>query len=197
MTTVTKSTTTQASTPAAKAVAKAKAIVTSLKPLFADEAAMDKAIEAVAKKSNTLQADVQRVAVGIMAHAYHHGDYSRAATLINALGEGIRKKALIEWFHLAGLTIDEENGGFKGWQGKGFIEKHWARITEKKWWECKPENVWQGFDLNAELARLIKKAEQANKKADKLRQEGKELPEDAVKIDAAALTALRGLVREA
>lgn len=162
-----------------------------------DSTKLDELIAKVIKQAASVQDQIQKVAVAIMAHAYHCGDYSRAATLVNGLGAGIRAKALIEWFHLAGLTVDEENGGFKGWQGKGFIEKHWERITEKKWYDCKPENVWQGFDLNAELARLIKKAEQANKKAEKLRQEGKELPEDAVKIDAAALTALRGLVREA
>ncbi|AWH15392.1 hypothetical protein [Aeromonas phage 25AhydR2PP] len=157
---------------------------------------LDELIAKVIKQAASVQDQIQKVAVAIMAHAYHHGDYSRAATLVNGLGAGIRAKALIEWFHLAGLTVDEDNGGFKGWQGKSFIEKHWERITDKKWYDCKPENVWQGFDLNAELARLVKKAEQANKKAEKLRQDGKELPEDAVKIDAAALTALRSMIRE-
>lgn len=160
-----------------------------------DDAKLDDMIAKVIKASGTLQDQIQKVGIAIMAHAYKHGDYSRATTLVNGLGSGVRKAALVEWFYRAGLKVDEQTDAFIGWQGAAFIEKHWARITETKWYDCKPENVWGGFDLNAELAKLIKRAEQAGKKAESLRQAGKAVPEDAVKLDAETLSKLRGMVQ--
>lgn len=158
-----------------------------------DAVNLDVLIAKVIQDSLNLQDNVQKVAVAIMAHAYNYGDYSRAAVLVNGLGTGVRAKALVDWFNRAGLEVDEQNGGFKGWQGKDFIKKHWGRITATKWYDCKPEPIWAGFDLNAELERLIKKAEGAAKKAEQLKQAGKEVPDDAVKIDASLLATLRGL----
>ncbi|ASZ71974.1 hypothetical protein HOS18_gp28 [Aeromonas phage CF7] len=179
-----------ANKPKAAPVAKPVDLMASI---LADDK-LDDLIAKVIKASTTLQDQIQKVAIAIMAHAYKHGDYSRANTLVTGLGSGVRRAALVEWFFKAGLKVNETTQAFDGWQGAGFIEKHWERITATKWYDCKPEQVWAGFDLNAELARIIKRAEGANAKAEQLRQAGKEIPQDALKIDAETLSKLRGLV---
>lgn len=189
-------TTTKTTAPkAATAKAEKAAPAIDLMKSILDDAKLDDMIAKVIKASGTLQDQIQKVGIAIMAHAYKHGDYSRATTLVNGLGTGVRKAALVEWFYRAGLKVDEQTDAFIGWQGADFIKKHWDRITETKWYDCKPENVWGGFDLNAELAKLIKRAEQAGKKAEALRQAGKTLPDDAVKLDAETLSKLRGMVQ--
>lgn len=63
---------------------------------FKDAAALDKAIEATVKKAHSLRNEIQNVAVGIILHAYHHGDYTRAESFTHQLGEGVRGKALVD-----------------------------------------------------------------------------------------------------
>ncbi|QHR65407.1 hypothetical protein mellemsur_6 [Escherichia phage mellemsur] len=150
---------------------------------FKDAAALDKAIESTVKKAHSLRNEIQNVAVGIILHAYHHGDYTRAESFVNQLGQGVRGKALVDWFvKFGGLVIGENGGkqGFIGWQGAEYIKANIDTAKATMWWSMKPEQAFEGFDLQDALEKLIAKAEKALNKANELRHEGKD--EDANKV---------------
>lgn len=153
---------------------------------FTNVEALDKAITAVINKSKSLQTDIQKVAVGIIAHAWKHGDYTRANTLVNGLGEGVRRKALVEWFYQCGLEVDEVEQCFTGFNKK-VCEKKFEEMKSTNWWTLKAEKPFEGFDLQAELARLLKRAERVQKDAPKRTKEENEL----VNIPVEMLTKLR------
>ena len=148
---------------------------------------IDTEIKSVVDMSKTLQTRIQELAVGIMLHAYNHGDYSRAQTLVDTLGEGVRRSALVEWFHKAGLDVDEQKG-FVGFN-KDIMVKNWAEVKAAPWYTMKPERPFQGFDMKAELERLIKKAEKAMKTA----AETPDVDAALVKVSPEQIKALREL----
>lgn len=155
---------------------------------FATVEALDKAISTVIAKSKTLQSDIQKVAIGIVAHAYKHGDYSRANVLVDGLGEGVRRTALVEWFHRCGLNVSEADQCFNGFNKK-VCERKFEEMKGTDWWTLKPERPFDGFDLQAELSRLLKKAERVMAEEGKRSKEENEL----VKISPEMLVQLRTL----
>lgn len=164
---------------------------------FKDAAALDKAIEATVKKAHSLRNEIQNVAVGIILHAYHHGDYTRAESFTHQLGEGVRGKALVDWFvQFGGLIVGEhEDGksGFVGWKGADFIKENIDKAKATMWWTCKPEAAFEGFDLQDALEKLIAKAEKAMNKANELRHEGKDEDANKVVVPQNVLDGLRKL----
>ncbi|HDC4630221.1 hypothetical protein NOX27_24740 [Enterobacter kobei] len=164
---------------------------------FKDAAALDKAIEATVKKAHSLRNEIQNVAVGIILHAYHHGDYTRAESFTHQLGEGVRGKALVDWFiQFGGLIVGEhEDGksGFVGWKGADFIKENIDKAKATMWWTCKPEPAFEGFDLQDALEKLIAKAEKAMNKANELRHEGKDEDANKVVVPQNVLDGLRKL----
>lgn len=173
---------------------------------YADLKALKKAMDKVIADSKSLQANIQVVAWGCLRHAVEHKDWTVANTLVNKfvkeLGDGVRKVALIEWFKLAGLTVNEEGTGFAGWCGAEYIVDNADMLKKTMWWKLKPVNPFKGFDLNEEIKRLIEKAEkQAAAKAEAEQGTAKKdakvaTKEDAEKIniDTELLTKLRSLV---
>lgn len=125
---------------------------------------LDKAIASVIDASKGLQDNIQAVAVGIMVHAWKHGDFTRAQTLVDGLGQGVRRAALVEWFHGCGLKVDEQEQRFSGFN-KAKMEDKFEKMKSTPWYTMKPERPFTGFDMKAELERLIKKAERAMKTA--------------------------------
>ena len=164
---------------------------------FKDAAALDKAIEATVKKAHSLRNEIQNVAVGIILHAYHHGDYTRAESFTHQLGEGVRGKALVDWFvQFGGLIVGEhEDGksGFVGWKGADFIKENIDKAKATMWWTCKPEAAFDGFDLQDALEKLIAKAEKAMSKANELRHEGRDEDANKVVVPQNVLDGLRKL----
>lgn len=173
---------------------------------YADLKALKKAMDKVIADSKSLQANIQVVAWGCLRHAVEHKDWTVANTLVNKfvkeLGDGVRKVALIEWFKLAGLTVNEEGSGFAGWSGAEYIVDNADMLKKTMWWKLKPVNPFKGFDLNEEIKRLIEKAEkQAAAKAEAEQGTAKKdakvaTKEDAEKIniDTELLAKLRSLV---
>lgn len=144
-----------------------------------------KAIVTVSKTATTLRNQVQVCAVSILQHAVNCGDYSKANDLVNALGNGINAKALVEFFVIyGGLKVDEKEGMFVGWNKADAIDIDGAKA--KMWYDLKKQNPFEGFDLQVELAKLIKKAKKASEKTG----------DDAEKvvIDDATLVKLNALI---
>ena len=171
---------------------------TTAKNVFAASmtaAQLDKAIDKVCVASKTLQSDIHDVAVAIMLHTYNHNDFSRAQTLVDGLGEGVRRTALVEWFQAAGLKVNAEAAKFSGFN-KSKMQDKWDKVKSTPWYTMKPERPFAGFDLMAELERLLSKAEKAAKK-------DAETPEDqraegyTFSCDAAKLAAIRAMVQPA
>lgn len=129
---------------------------------------LDTAIKSVCEESKTIQQRIQDVAVGIMLHCYKHNDFSRAQTLVDGLGDGIRKKGLVGWFNKCGLNINQEAGTFNGFN-KAIMERNWGEYRSKPWWECNPEKPFKVWDFDTELKRLIKAAEKKQAEEDKAR----------------------------
>lgn len=132
-------------------------------------------VESVCADSKSLQSRIHDAAVEIMLHAFHHEDFSMANTLVNGLGTGIRAKALVDWFVAAGLKVNEKDRAFVG-MNAAKIEDKFQKMKAKPWFELKVENPFEGFDIDAEISRLIKKARKAIEKdaaapdADKLKE---------------------------
>lgn len=153
--------------------------------------ALDKAIAKVIKASTNLQADIQKVAIQIVAHAYKHGDYTRANTLVVGLGDGVRKVALVEWFNKCGMVVEDGASEFTGFNKK-YAEKHFDEMKGTNWWTLKPQKPFSGFDLMAEISRIVKKADKVQGDATLTDEEKAQ-----VLIDTDALSALRKMTIKA
>lgn len=137
---------------------------------------VDGNIEKAHASYQSMRKSVQIAAVSVLFHAEKHGDYSKAATLIDGL-EGLNQTALVEFFvKFGGFIVDEENGGFSGWSGKDYIRENFGTAKATMWWELKKQSPYKGFDLNDQLWGLIEKAKKAQELAAKD-------PEKAEKID--------------
>lgn len=134
--------------------------------------ALDAAIAGVIDDSNKLQDRIHEVAVAIMLHCYKHNEFTKAQTLVDGLGKGVRRVALVEWFKMAGLKVSQENAQFNGFN-KDKMQDKWGKCLSEPWYTMKPENPFAGFDIDAEIARLIAKAEKALKKDTDTPEEGR------------------------
>lgn len=81
-----------------------------------DQATCGKKIERIKKIGKALQSEIHSVAVSTLAHIRDHGDYTLAVSLLDALPNGQRVKALAHWYgHFsngaATFTFDK-NGGW-------------------------------------------------------------------------------------
>ncbi|CCI88385.2 hypothetical protein BN110_015 [Yersinia phage phiR8-01] len=133
---------------------------------------LNKAIDKVVTDAKSLQSRIQVVAWGILCHAVKHGDYTGAQRLVSELPEGIRRKMLVKWFVKAGMEVSEKDAMFVGFNPE-FCRDNADAIKARMWWEGKPERIFEGFDINAEIDRLIKKAQKAMKQDGELPAEAK------------------------
>lgn len=162
---------------------------------YKDAAELDAAIQAVCVASVSLQQQVQDVAIGILLHTYHSGDWRKANDLVLGLGDGVRKEALVDWFvKFGGLEASEKDGKFIDFKGVEYIKANIDAAKAKAWWTFRKLNPFAGFDLDAALAQVLKKHEQAVKKAADLANKGDASATGLVKADAAKLKALQALV---
>lgn len=143
-----------------------------------DAAELAKMCAKAVKSVQSARVSVQQAAVGVLYHAFKHGDYTAATTLVNDLGNTINGAALVEFFKVyGGLKINEEQGCFDGWQGKQFIEDNFNDAKAKMWWELKVKQPFKGFDLEAALQQVIKRHKEAQEKIVGM------TPEDQAKVN--------------
>lgn len=138
-------------------------------------------IAKVAKTAENLRERVQRTGLLIIIHAIKHGDWTKANDLVKALGDGVNARALVSWFtENLGLTINEENQCFNGWSGKEHAMAKLEAAKKIKWFEHKTQKAFEGWNLEEELAKLLKKAESMQENYRKALEKGDQ--EKAAKI---------------
>lgn len=126
---------------------------------------VDVLIDSAIKSAKTMKMKVQVAAVAILQHAEKHGDYSKANVLVDGLGHGVKADSLVAWFvKFGGLIVDEEGKGFGGWKGSEYIKEQFTKAKANAWYDEKKGNAWAGFNLLDELAKVVKKEENARKK---------------------------------
>lgn len=143
-----------------------------------DAAELDKMCVQAVKSVETARIRIQQAAIGVLHHAWKHGDYSAANTLVTGLGNTINGKALVEFFvRFGGLKINAEGKAFEGWSGKEFIEGKFSDAKEQMWWELKQQQAFKGFDIEQALQRIIKQHKETQEKIVGL------TPEDQAKVN--------------
>lgn len=142
--------------------------------LTTDIKALTKNIELVAKRADSLQNDIQTVAVSCLKVIEAHSNMTPLNDLIDKLPQGVRKSALVEWALAYGNVRLLERGNpldeDKIAKGQTFaLERNKLDFNEidamaNKWWTFKPEkDLLESFDLAKFTAQLIKRYNKAQK----------------------------------
>lgn len=127
---------------------------------FEKAADLSKAIESIATRGKKLQEDIHSAAVSCLYHADKHGDVTLMQKLIEAVPAMSRKNALIAWCLEFGKFAASDDGRSVVYSKEGVTDIEAGATTP--FWEFKPEAPFKAFDLQEELAKLIKKAEKAS-----------------------------------
>lgn len=170
------------------AAPKAKAI-----KLIEGSAAIKKELSLLLESASKLTQRMQTFLVSAAVHAHRHGDAeSLLALLNNKEVRGVRMNAVKEWAVLyAPVALEGDTFKFQRSYDHKTSEKEQAiqaAISSPCWDTLKPEPKFKPFVLEDELARLLKKAEQAL--------EDDEHKEDH-KVDLVLLAKIAGLVQAA
>lgn len=129
------------------------------------------AIPAIAKSTKTVQGNMHKLLVSILARWVETGDVRPAVKNINLLlaeldGTAIRTNAIKAWTEgFAGFVWNTEEKVFVA----GTTKAKDVDVTEAAgapFWQFSPEKAYQPFNLAAELAKIAKKAADRAKKAD-------------------------------
>lgn len=138
---------------------------------------VDQLITAAIDSAKTMREKVQVAAIAILIHAEKCGDYTKANDLVNGLGDGVNGAAIVEWFvQFGGLIVDAEEpkNGFTGWNGKEYIKEQFQKAKATAWWELKKQSPWAGFDMAAEVEKLLKRYDNALKKVEAAKEAGED-----------------------
>lgn len=128
--------------------------------------AIDVAIKSIASRGKTLERDIHVAAVSCLNHADKHGDVTLAQKLVDAVPSLVRKNALRDWFMAHGkFSYDMTEKTLKH-NSKGKTQLQVAIDTP--FWEFKPEAEYKPLDLQAAILQLVKRAEHAIEKGEKL-----------------------------
>lgn len=150
--------------------------------LITEAAKLTAALDTIKTSGAKLEQLVHTAAVSSMHHADQHGDIGFMTRLIDVLPGFARRNALIAWAIAFGKFKPSEDG--KSVEYDKFGKTDLSAAEKTPFWEFKPEPAFQPFDLQAELAKLLKRAE-------------KSLKDERNSIDSDDLIAVRELAAKA
>lgn len=135
---------------------------------------IDPAIVSVGKSSETLQLRVHKLLVAIAADWVATKDQKRAAsrvqTLIETLGNGVRKNAVKSYVTaptLFAMRVHEESGEICSGKLKApELNDRLALIANTHWWDFTPEPTFTAFVLADRVSTLVATATTASAKND-------------------------------
>lgn len=128
-------------------------------------AELGKAIDAIARKSKAIDADIQLAAMSAICHCEKHGDTTFINRLYLALGKGARKRALADWllnFGRVSVNVDKATNKEQPFSYDKSKRTHAEEAAQTPWYDFAPEGtVEEMFDVRAALHRIIQKASKA------------------------------------
>lgn len=147
------------------------------------DAAIAKVIASIQKRGQSLQNDIHRAAVSVLAHTEAHGDITLANRLLDALPGMARKNALADWFVAFGkfTANKDDKNGMLAYNGEAVTMI--AEATKLPFWEFKKEQAWVPFDFDKAVSKLLKQAATARTKGQE------NLPEERIASLRALLSA--------
>lgn len=120
-------------------------------------------LKAVAKNRDKINNELQTVAVSIIGHACEHGDTTLADRLLDAMGKGLDRQAMVLFLEdLGPFQFDKASGKFKLSKKKRaemeFDEEFLMSDECQKWYEYAKDKtaLASSFDLEAKVAALLK-----------------------------------------
>lgn len=150
--------------------------------------AIEAAIKSIAGRGKKLDNDIQRAALSAIHHHHENGDYDLINSLVAAMPKGSRVNALREFIDAyGGVSYNAESKAFEHNKAKRDAALYAVEIESgemKHWTEFKPEPEYKPIDFPAQLARLLKQAEE-RMGTDK----GDNIPADLVKKVRTAIAA--------
>lgn len=145
----------------------------AIKYVFAKDVKELEKLQAKAIKSvQSARVAVQIAAVATIRHAYEHGDWTYAQTLVDGVSGAANAHSLVEWFKKYG-GLQADDNGFIGWNGKDHIKNNFEEAKATMWWEAKGSNPFKGYNLEGALQNVLKQHVSMMKKIDKLSDEDK------------------------
>jgi hypothetical protein len=135
--------------------------------LITDVKAIDLAIKSIQSRGSKLSKDIHVTAVSCLNHIEKHGDITLLNRLVVALPGGWRSNAVKAWAEAFGkVNYDTKAKAFVYDKAKKSNIEGAMEISPE---DFKPEPEYKPMDLAAEIAKLIKKAEErVNSEADKV-----------------------------
>lgn len=150
--------------------------------IITDSGKFNKLLDSIKSAGAKLEVDVHTAGVSALYHAGEHGDIGFMVRLIDVLPGFARRNALIAWAIAFGKFQPSEDGKSVAFNKHGTTDLD--KAEKQPFWEFKPEPAFQPFDLQAELAKLLKRAE-------------KSLKDERNSIDSDDLIAVRELAAKA
>lgn len=138
-----------------------------LPTLIEGAANLSKEFDLIKAAGAKLDARIQVAALSVISHIEKCGDVTVATGLMDAMPQGSRKTALIEWFLAHGKmrqNVDKAGKVNKDlpWLFDKSKETKLELGTENPWYTFKPEKLdEEAFDFQGLLASLLKRAEKA------------------------------------
>lgn len=154
---------------------------------------LTKRIAGLSKKSVTLRQEIHLIAVAVIGHVYEHGDTRVADSLVAAMGKGFDRKAILLYFKEYGaMRWDKAESCFvinkAARETFEFDEAYLNDETTPRWYDFAPSKK----NLSDEPYDFLDVLQNALKKADKVRKEGKPIGhEEAIREVAALISRIR------
>lgn len=119
-------------------------------------------IELVKSRSKKLDDQIHTIAVSCLWHADQHGDITLMQDLIKAMGRSQRRNAVIGWANHFGKFKPSDDGKSVVFCRENNTDIEGAIGTSP--WDFSPEKAFKPFDMNAELDKLLSRAQKAMEK---------------------------------
>lgn len=129
--------------------------------ILQDKSKFNALLDTIKTSGAKLEQQVHQAAVSALYHAGEHGDVTGMKRLIDVLPGFARRNALIAWAIAFGKFAPSEDGKSVDYAKHATTDLEKGEATP--FWEFKPEAPFKPFDLQAELAKLVARAEKASK----------------------------------
>lgn len=130
--------------------------------LFTGTAVIEKELGSIKAASAKLDMRLQVAGLSVLAHVAEHGNITLFNTLLDSMGKGHRKTAMVEWALKSGTISKNEVDGKLDKDCPYKYDKtktlNLPQAEELAWFNFKPENLDDTLDFAKLLGALLNKA---------------------------------------